>query len=211
VSAVAHIDEYKRGTFFSDDFRGEMSWNGYEHNVLLDQVSEDLSKPHYVDVAIGLGADDLDDARGIAVLDYDNDGDLDIAINHNATDLYRERGVPAKLLENQIGNQNRWLVVELVGTRSNRDAVGARVIVRAGEDQFLRQVRAGSSYAAQHTQRLYFGLGSNTQVDQLSIEWPSGRRETYESIAVNHLVLAVEAEGYRVMELNGPGPLARAD
>ncbi len=160
MSAVAHIQEYKTGRFYTDEFRGLSSWNGWEHNNLLrNEGCREDGTPMFTDVAMALGAGDGRDARGVAVADYDNDGDLDIAVNHNpgATgDPMRSR---ARFLENEIGDRHQWLAVELVGGERNRDAIGATVTVHSGDLKQLRQVSAGSSYAAQHSQRLYFGLG----------------------------------------------------
>ena len=84
MSAVAHIQEYKTGLFYTDEFRGDMSWNGYEHNVLLRNDGPDASgQLEFTDVAMALGADSDKDARGTAMADFDNDGDLDIVINNN--------------------------------------------------------------------------------------------------------------------------------
>jgi len=170
-----------------------MSWNGYEHNVLLRNLGTDANGvPQYVDVAMGLGADGILDARGIAVVDYDNDGDLDIAINHNPGDNDRE-SVPVTLLNNGVATGN-WLTVALEGRASNRDAVGARVVRAFGEERAVRRV-GGSSYASQHDRRLHFGLGDHTRVDRLSVHWPSGLVEHYENLSTGQRIRLIEGEG----------------
>ena len=180
MSAVAHIDEYKKGTFFSDAFRGDMSWNGYEHNVLLRNLGNGPDgTPHFIDVAPVLGADTMNDARGIAVFDFDNDGDPDIAVNHNPGDQGREQeGIPAVLLRNDIGQGNHWLGLDLVGVESNRDAIGAEAVVVAGDLRQWRHVTAGSGYAGQRSRRLLFGLGDHATVDRIELRWPSGKTQT---------------------------------
>jgi hypothetical protein len=207
VSAVAHIDEYKTGRFYTDEFRGLSSWNGFERNNLLRNEGVGVDGvPRFTDVAPSLGADDDYDARGIAIADFDNDGDLDIAVNHNPGDTGdRDRARP-RLLINEIGDRHQWLAVELIGGAGNRDAIGARVVATSGDLRQLRQVDAGSSYAAQHSQRLYFGLGERTTVDSLEVRWPSGRTETVSDLAARTLVRITEGGGFEVGTLPGSEP-----
>jgi len=199
VSAVAHIDDYKAGKFFSEEFRGDMSWNGYEHNVLLRNLGPDeTGVPRYADVAMALGADGMLDARGIAVFDYDNDGDLDVAINHNPGDNDRE-WVPVSLLENRSGSSANALTVALVGTTANRDAVGARVTAVIGDLRMTRLI-GGSSYASQHDDRAHFGLADHDRVDTLIVRWPGGGEARFEDIAAG-AVRIVEGRGLEPIDL----------
>ena len=203
MSAVAHIDDYKTGKFFRDDFRGDMSWNGYEYNVLLRNSGVDEEGiPHFSDVAMAMGADSIADSRGLALLDFDNDGDLDFIINNNPGDHGME-SVPPTLLRNEVGQDRSWIAVELVGKTSNRDGVGAEVTARAGEIQALRLMQAGSGYASQHSSRLYFGLGEATLVESLSVRWPGGKVEVFESLPTGHLVRVTEGEGFELLKLPG--------
>ncbi len=203
MSAVAHIDQYKQGRFYTDAFRGEMSWNGYERNTLLRNMGPDEEGlPQFVDMAAALGADDVNDARGVALLDYDNDGDLDLAINHNPGDNGREtEGVPATLLRNDIGGGNRWIAITLEGVRANRDAVGAIVSIEAGGVVQKRLVSAGSSYASQQTRRLYFGLGQAQRVETLTVRWPGGGEERHHGLEAGRWHHLVEGGGLQVRRL----------
>ena len=122
-------------------------------------------------------------SRGFAYADYDNDGDLDLLV----TNL---KGTP-DLLENK-GGQNRWLTLKLIGTRSNRDAIGARVKVTVGNLTQIQEVRSGSSYLSQNDMRLHFGLGEHRQIDLIEIRWPSGLLERLEGVEANQILRLVE-------------------
>ena len=190
MSAVAHIKEYKTGKFFRDDFRGDISWNGYEHNVLLRNEGPDANGTlQFTDIAMAVGADDDKDGRGMATADFDNDGDLDLVINNNPGDSGDPDRARAVLLRNNVGQQRSWLAVELEGVESNRDAVGALVTIERNGRKQVRLVTAGSGFSSQHSARLYFGLNDQTQVDALTVRWPKGRVERFEKIA-EHAIAA---------------------
>lgn len=104
-------------------------------------------------------------SRGVAVGDFDNDGDLDILINNN--------GQAPQLLRNDGGNSNHWLEIFLIGVKSNRDGVGARVKVTAGDLIQYDQKKGGMSYQSAQDPRLHFGLGTRTNIDSIEIIWPS--------------------------------------
>ena len=125
--------------------------------------------------------------RGLAAGDYDNDGDVDLLIM-NMNDR-------PSLLRNEGGNRNRFLNVRLVGTKSNRSAIGARVKVTAAGRTQVNEVRSGSSFMSQSDLRLHFGLGQAPAVDRLEIEWPSGARETMTGVASNAFITIVEGKG----------------
>ncbi len=141
----------------------------------------------------------------MAAADFDNDGDLDLAINHNPgdNDILERRG--AAFLRNRIGETRSWLAVELRGTRSNRDGVGARVTVEAAGERQLRQRTAGSSFASQQSQRLYFGLGEHARVDRLTVRWPSGQVDEFTDLEARRLARVTEGEGIEMVELPGAG------
>jgi enediyne biosynthesis protein E4 len=202
LSAVAHINDYKTGKFYRDDFRGNISWNGYEHNVLLRNEGTALNGSlQFTDVAMATGADDIRDARGLATADFDNDGDLDIVINNNPGDSGRAELSRATLLRNNTGERRNWLAVELRGTASNRDAVGASVTLEVGSEKFTRLVSAGSGFASQQSARLYFGLGDKTQVDVLTVRWPNGRIEKFSKQATRQLIRITEGAGVEALAL----------
>ncbi len=123
-------------------------------------------------------------ARGAAVADLNNDGFPDIAVNC--------RDAPAVLLRNH-GNANNWLVVELLGTRSNRDGIGAkaRVVASPGREQVLMSSAAGS-YLSSNDYRLHFGLGTAAEAEILEIEWPSGAVQRLGPVAANQVLRVTE-------------------
>lgn len=184
-----------------------MSWNGYEHNMLMRNEGCDADgQPRFTELAMAVGADEDQDARGMASADVDRDGDLDIVLNHNPGDSgIRERG-KAVVLRNEIGAKRHWLALDLVGTRSNRDAVGAEVRLRAGDLQVMRQVEAGSGYASQNSFRLHFGLGERTQIDEMTVRWPSGLEERFTDLPADRWLRLTEGEGSLEEAFEGPVP-----
>jgi hypothetical protein len=128
--------------------------------------------------------------RGIAYADFDNDGDLDLVVTAN-------RG-PARLLRNENANQNDVLRVKLIGTKSNRDAIGAKVIAATNNGaNLMRMVKDGSSYLSQSELPLTFGLGKpgTTKSIQLQILWPSGRKDSLTDIKPNRSLTIQEGQG----------------
>ena len=210
MSAVAHIKEYKTGAFYADEFRGDISWNGYEHNVLLRNDGRGPGgQMRFTDVGMAAGADDEKDGRGMAVADFDNDGDLDIVINNNPGDSGKEERARATLLRNNVGERRNWLAVELRGTKSNRDGVGAVVRIEAGGEKQMRQVSAGSGYASQNSARLYFGLNDKSHAEAMTVRWPSGLVERFENVKAKQLVRITEGKGIEVTTLPARGSARR--
>jgi hypothetical protein len=99
------------------------------------------------------------------------------------------------LMVNEAANPNHWIGVSTVGTRSNRDGIGATVHVSAGGREFVQEVRSGSSYLSSSDLRLHFGLGTGSKVDRLEIEWPSGLRESFSASSLDHFVTLTEGTG----------------
>ena len=124
--------------------------------------------------------------RGSASGDFDNDGDLDLLVL-NVNDRPR-------LLRNDLANSNHWLELRLIGTASNRDAVGARVRLTAGGRSQIRDVRTSSGYLSQSDPRLHFGLGPHAVVDRIEISWPSGTVQNLRKIAADRLLSITEPE-----------------
>jgi len=140
--------------------------------------------------------------RGAAFGDINNDGSIDI--------LLVNVGAPPTLLLNQTSTSNHRALFKLVGTKSNKMAIGARVTVRAGKLTQFGEVRGGGSYISQNDPRLHFGLGANTEIDEVQIHWPSGRSEVLRHIPADFVYTMVEGEGVKnKLALAAPNAHAR--
>jgi len=125
-------------------------------------------------------------SRGCAFGDFDNDGDVDIAIvNLNE---------PPSLLRNDVSAANHWLKVKLIGSKSNRSAIGARACCTYGGKKQVQEVCAQSSFLSVNDRRLHFGLGSETSAS-LEIFWPSRTTQKFSRIPADQLVTIDEARG----------------
>jgi enediyne biosynthesis protein E4 len=125
-------------------------------------------------------------SRGCAFGDFDNDGDLDIVImNVNE---------PPSLLRNDAPPKNHWLKVKLVGTKSNRSAIGTRVLLHYGKKIQAQQLLSQSSYISSNDPRLHFGLGDETRAD-IEVRWPNGLQESAKNVAADQLVIFREGSG----------------
>ncbi len=125
--------------------------------------------------------------RGAAYADFDHDGDLDIVVTEN--------GGPARLLRNDGGNRNHWLNVRLIGRQSNRSALGTIVQIESPSGKQWQTVHSGSSYCSQSDLALTFGLKQDRIVSKLTVEWPSGKAQHFENVAINQFLTIDESAG----------------
>ena len=125
--------------------------------------------------------------RGAAYGDYDRDGDLDV--------LFVNNHAPARLLRNEGGNRNNWVSVRVSGTRTNRSGIGAVVRVTSAQGTQWQMVRSGSSYCSQSDLAVTFGLGKDTVVSAIEIEWPGGQKEIAKNVPARTFVRIVEGKG----------------
>jgi enediyne biosynthesis protein E4 len=143
----------------------------------FDKVSESLG-PDFVRPIVG---------RGLATADYDNDGDIDIVTNN--------RGDFPSLLRNDGGNANNWLTVQLVGTKSNRDGIGASLKLTSESSIQVEQSKGGMSYMSANDPRIHFGLEKRTKIASLEITWPSGQVERLTNVPINQIITVKEGAG----------------
>ncbi|HEX5323390.1 MAG TPA: CRTAC1 family protein [Capsulimonadaceae bacterium] len=122
--------------------------------------------------------------RGLAIGDYDNDGRMDALVVDNS-------GSPV-LLHNETPDTRHWLEVNLVGTKSNRDGIGAIVVANAGGKQITRLCHTDGSYMSASDKRVHIGLGAATSVQSLAVHWPSGHTDTYQNVSADEIVTLQE-------------------
>ncbi len=140
-----------------------------------------------ISAAAGPALRERHSARGAAFADFDNDGAVEILVNN--------QNEPPSLLKQSGKPPGHWLLLQLTGTRSNRSAIGARVVVKTAELAQSGSVRGGGSYLSQNDFRLHFGLGTAAAADRIDVTWPSGRRQTLANVSANRVVRIVEPAG----------------
>ena len=153
-----------------------------------DQVFENLADGNFKDVSVELGSyfEEEHVGRGACLGDYDNDGDIDIFIvNLNAEGMF---------LRNNKGNENNWILLDLDGTKSNRDGVGASIRLVTGDDVQISQKKSTSGYLSQSDPRVHFGLGQYDEVDRIEVRWPSGELQVLENVKANQILTVKEPE-----------------
>ena len=152
--------------------------------------------------ASGLNDGALHSRRGTAFGDIDNDGNVDVVV-YNV-------GSPPSLFLNETKNSNHRVLFRLVGKKSNRAALGARVTVTAGTLVQMDEVRGGGSYLSSNDQRLHFGLGAEPVMKQVAIEWPSGLVERLANVAADKIYTVTEGEGItQAVKLSPPSSESR--
>jgi len=169
------LDEVK-GSFLNI---GSHSLNGRERKCLFRNNGDGT----FLDVAFVNGADRSEDGRGLSILDYDQDGRLDLLLRN-----YRQ---PTVLLHN-VGPVRHWIEFRLVGVRSNRDAVGARIRLRTADGPQTRVVSAGSAYLSEQSLVQHFGLGEREVADDVEVTWPSGTRTELHGLRADRRYSLVE-------------------
>jgi enediyne biosynthesis protein E4 len=154
--------------------RKSLYWN--EHNGKFKDISLDS----------GPGITTPWNSHGVAAADFDNNGSVEIVVNNS-----HDR---PSLLKN-YGDHGNWISLSLIGTKSNRDAIGARVTVWTGSHQQTLEVRSGGGYISQSDFRLHFGLGSAAKADSVEIRWPSGLTEKLQNLPANRFFKVREGTG----------------
>ena len=150
------------------------------------QIFENQGDGKFKDISLQLGSYFQQEkvGRGACIGDYDNDGDMDIFVN-NLNDH-------CVFLRNNKGNQNNWLTLNLKGTISNRDGIGARITLEADGMKLTSQKKSTTGYLSQNDPRIHFGLGKNTVASKIVIKWPSGKIQTLQNIKANQILTIEE-------------------
>ncbi len=182
-NVVSKQDVYKTGLFFDPKYFGRRSWHGWERNRHLrnkgDGTFEEVGRPS--------GSDLITNSRGVAVGDLWNRGVLDIAVS--ASDDKHA------LLRNELAGKRNFLQIELQGVKSNRDAVGARIVINVAGKKQMREVVIGDSYGSQSTLRQHFGIGGATMIDEMTVRWPRSKTtQTFKNLAANRILRITEGK-----------------
>ncbi|WP_422925809.1 CRTAC1 family protein [Singulisphaera sp. PoT] len=159
---------------------------GYEEPALLF-ANQGGSRFSLATRDAGAYFDEKHVGRGAAFGDFDDDGDVDIVLNH--------KDEPAALLRNDTKNDNHWLRLNLRGTKSNRDAIGALVEVVVGDRTIARQRKGGCSMESSNDPRILVGVGPLAEVAKVTVKWPSGAVSTQEHVKVDQTLSIVEPDG----------------
>ncbi len=172
--------------------REEYSWNGREPNVLHVKRGD-----RYFDFSGVSGLDFAEDSRAFAVTDFDGDGRPDLILKSRL-------GPQVRILQNQCAESRHAIAVELRGTASNRDAIGARVRV----DGQTKWLEAGSGFLSQHSKRMIFGLDEATTAKRIEVKWPSGKEQTFRDLGSGQTVRITEgSDKIEQRPFAKPGPL----
>jgi hypothetical protein len=179
--ANGHIDETVR------NIRGNTGYAQAPQLFLNELVSQGRAQFRDVAGEVGGGFDQARVGRGLAYGDFDRDGDLDVLLTTN--------NGPAFLYRNDQTEGNRSIRFRLVGTKSNRDAVGTVVKIFYNGQMQSRMVRGGSSYLSQAELPVTFGVGKRDKIERATVDWPSGRSEEFKNLAAG--------KGYQWLEGKG--------
>jgi enediyne biosynthesis protein E4 len=144
-----------------------------------------------VSAKAGPGINAVSSARGLAVGDLWNDGRISVVISN----VYAK----PSLLVNSVHSANHWVTFKTVGTRSNRDGIGAKITLRAGKRTMVDEVRSGSSYISQNDLRVHFGVGSAVKIDAAQVRWPSGFVEHFDNLGVDEIHTLTEGSGTAIV------------
>jgi tetratricopeptide (TPR) repeat protein len=178
-TAYAAAPQYENGwNAINQLIREDYSWAAPEPNVFLAQRAG-----RYYDFSGVTGLDRAEDSRAFAITDIDGDGNADLV-------LKSRMGPQVRVFQNVCGASRKTMVFSLRGTKSNRDAIGARVAV----DGQVKWLVAGSAYLSQHTKRLHFGLAERDRAERVRIQWPSGDVQEFKDLAAGFLYEVTEGK-----------------
>lgn len=168
--------EYEQGwSAINELIRSDGTWSGFERNVFYANNCDGT----FSDVSGAVGLDFIEDGRAFALADFDQDGRQEIFLkNRNAPQL--------RILKNRIADLPPSIAFRLRGNKSNRDAIGAEVVIETAAGRQTRMLQAGSGFLSQHSKELFFGVGESQGPVHASIRWPSGLQQEFQDLPINH-------------------------
>jgi hypothetical protein len=166
---------------------GGMSWSGYQKKKMF----RNLAGQTFKEISAEAGTDNDLDGRGLALADFDHDGKIDIyQVNADQKSL---------LYKGVTEGGGNWLQFRLTGTKSNRDAIGARITVKANGLTQIRELDGGNGYAGQSTKTVHVGIGKSIKPEAVEIRWPSGLVEKIsKGLAINKVNKITEGKGVQL-------------
>ncbi|HWO32462.1 MAG TPA: CRTAC1 family protein, partial [Candidatus Acidoferrum sp.] len=160
----------------------------YREPLLLYHNKGDRTFDQIADSA-GLNDGPMQSRRGIAFGDINNDGSIDMVVFNV--------GAPPSVFLNDTKNSNHRVLFKLIGTKSNRGAVGARITLTSGSRSQIEEIKAGSSYLSTNDPRLHFGLARDSVIDKVEVRWPNGSVETIPNVPADFIYTIVEGQGIK--------------
>ena len=161
--------------------------SGHERNCLFLNTGS----PRFADASAAAGLDHDSDSRGVAYVDWDSDGDLDLWMANRTSPRIR-------YMQNEIATGNHYLALKLQGVTCNRDAIGARVEVfleGQADQPLVRSVSAGEGFVSQSSKWLHFGLGPSDQIERVLVHWPGGVQESIEAVTIDNHFVVIQGSG----------------
>jgi Flp pilus assembly protein TadD/peroxiredoxin len=169
---------YERGwNALNELIRSDNSWSGYERNVMFANNHDGT----FTEISGSVGLDFIEDSRSFALADIDHDGRLEIILkNRNAPQL--------RIVRNELQELGRSVSFCLRGVKSNRDAIGATIMLETGSLKQVKSLQAGSGFLAQHSKEVFFGVGDHSESVRATIHWPAGLKQVFEKIPVGNRI-----------------------
>jgi hypothetical protein len=146
----------------------------------------------FTDVTVDLGLGNVGKGHGVTFGDADADGDVDIYVPVGGAFIGDQWH---NLFYKNTGPRNNWITLKLVGVKSNRDGIGAKVTLRTGNSVIYREVSGGCGFGSTNSLSLEIGLGTHTKIDTLEIVWPSGQVDTHRNLSANQKRIVTEGKG----------------